>query len=195
MSKLVSVCNGDKMKCFYVKIELPYGETKNVRFVTNSSINGIPVGKYGYNNLNDKLYRALMTEKRQIESGIISKEDAGQVRELDDFDNIRETDVFRGLERLRHDYTSLTDYVNSNELKASEFEVLETGECPENVENKSYEYIVYIPWHDAYYFNFTDEGTFASFDTGDVSANDLTYVGFEGHDVLNLTSPLLHSSR
>ncbi len=34
------------------------------------------------------------------------------------------------------------------------------------------------------YFNFTDEGTFASFDTGDVSAEDLTGAGFEGIDVL-----------
>ena len=34
------------------------------------------------------------------------------------------------------------------------------------------------------YFNFTDEGTFASFDTGDVSAKHLRGAGFEGIDVL-----------
>ena len=34
------------------------------------------------------------------------------------------------------------------------------------------------------YFNFTDEGTFASFDVGNVSAEDLTGAGFEGIDVL-----------
>lgn len=34
------------------------------------------------------------------------------------------------------------------------------------------------------YFNFTDEGTFASFDIGETSAEDLTGAGFSGIDVL-----------